>query len=214
MKHVFITILLALVGGSLYAQSPQPCQASAEASAVSAVEFWVDEAIDSRTEQPISGGTISFAIETQSLREGFHILYYRLKDDEGVHSAVRTWHFFVYETHASAKTEVVALEYWMDSDIDNRKQLAITEKDTEYSLEITPLEDGAHTLYYRLLDNEGKYSAVQSHSFEMQNPPDVGTGIPVIINDGQHSSKFVDHHHVFILTPEGRIYDAAGMQVK
>ena len=210
MKNVFFTIILALVGGALYAQSAQPRQTTAEASAVSSVEYWVDDAIDSRTVQPMSGSTVSFAVDTKSLREGFHTLYYRLKDDAGVHSAVRTWHFFVCEKHTFATTRIVAIEYWIDVDIDHRMQQSISENQTEIALTLPFLEDGMHTLYYRLLDSDGNYSAVYSHLFEANNV----TPVPVIFSEEKQSSKIVDHHHVFILTSDGRIYDASGMQVK
>lgn len=211
MKNVFFTIILALVGGALYAQSAQPRQTIAEASAVSSVEYWVDDAVNSRMMQPMSGNTVSFAVDTKSLREGFHTLYYLLKDDAGVQSAVRTWHFFVCEKHASATTKIVAIEYWIDSDLDHKTQQSIAENQTELSLRlVTALEDGMHTLYYRLLDSDGNYSAVYSHLFEAHNV----TPVPVIISEDKHSSKVIDNHHVFIITKEGRIFDASGMQVK
>ena len=138
--------------------------------AVSAIEYWVDTAVVSRKTSLVSDDAVAFSIDTRSMREGLHTLTYRLKDNEGFYSAARTWHFFVYRIPAHATAEVVAMEYWIDNNVANRQQQTLSSQEAVLSLDVMALGEGEHVLYYRLLDNEGVYSAVFIHPFQVLNP--------------------------------------------
>ena len=138
--------------------------------AVSSIEYWVDMAVEDRKTLAVSDDAVAFSIDTRSMREGLHTLTYRLKDNEGFYSAARTWQFFVYRIPTHATAEVVAMEYWIDSNVENRQQQTLSSQEAVLSLDVMVLEEGEHVLYYRLLDNEGVYSAVFTHPFKVLNP--------------------------------------------
>ena len=138
--------------------------------AVSSIEYWIDTDVEHRKTLAVTNDEVSFAVDTRAMREGLHTLCYRMQDNEGFFSATKTWHFFVYRIPTHPTGKVVAMEYWIDSNVADRKTQTITTQETTLSLEVMSYGEGDHVLYYRLLDNEGVYSAVMSHAFKVFNP--------------------------------------------
>ena len=62
------------------------------------------------------------------------------------------------------------MEYWIDNNVANRQQQTLSSQEAVLSLDVMALGEGEHVLYYRLLDNEGVYSAVFIHPFQVLNP--------------------------------------------
>lgn len=137
---------------------------------VSTIHYWFDGNSDMAYMESVSSSDIVFSYDVSGMSSGMHTLYYRLKDNLGKWSAVFAHHFFIRKTIEDRN--VVALEYWFDKEIQivERNKVNISESDASFEIKVYNLSTGEHTMYYRLLDNKGHYSAVKTFVFEHNNP--------------------------------------------
>lgn len=56
-------------------------------------------------------------------------------------------------------------EYWIDNEYDNRTAISVTSEDVLHDVDMSALSEGVHVLYYRVQDNQGNYSSLQSWVF-------------------------------------------------
>ena len=132
-------------------------------SSIVACEYWMDGDMDAITEVPVTGNEASFAIDVSGLSNGMHTMYYRVRDDQGRYSTPNTWLYMKdsalrangSDTEAST---IVACEYWMDGDMSNITEIAVDSTQVAFAIDVTNLADGMHTLYYRVRDDQGRYS--------------------------------------------------------
>ena len=57
-----------------------------------------------------------------------------------------------------AQSSIVACEYWMDGDMDAITEVPVSGNEASFSIDVSGLADGMHTLYYRVRDDQGRYS--------------------------------------------------------
>ena len=128
-----------------------------------ACEYWMDGDMDAMTEVSITGNEANFAIDVTSLADGMHTLYYRVRDDQGRYSAPNTWLYMkssaLHGNGGDTPSTIVACEYWMDGDMSNITEIAVDSAQVAFAIDVTSLADGMHTLYYRVRDDQGRYSA-------------------------------------------------------
>ena len=104
-------------------------------------------------------------MDLADLREGMHTLYYRMQDNEGGWSLLHTWEFF--KTRVMANDEIAAsrIEYWIDTDKQHYTTSSVSNGSITFAMDLADLREGMHTLYYRIQDNEGGWSALQTWEF-------------------------------------------------
>lgn len=127
-------------------------------------EYWIDN--NEKQEIAIDNDQIAFALDASKVNEGMHTLNYRVKDNEGKYSPLQTWIFLKNAHHdTSVINKTASVEYWFD-DKSNVLQSHIAFKDTiEFSVDVTPLKTGLHTLNYRGKDVFGNYSQIHTWAF-------------------------------------------------
>ena len=133
-------------------------------STIVACEYWMDGDMDAITEVPVSGNEASFSIDVSSLADGMHTLYYRIRDAQGRYSTPNTWLYMKDSAlrgsgNDTEPSTIVACEYWMDGDMSNITEIAVDSAQVAFAIDVTGLADGMHTLYYRVRDDQGRYSA-------------------------------------------------------
>ncbi len=111
--------------------------------------------------------TSNFNIPLNSLSTGFHILYVRVKDNNGIWSSCQTMPF--YHVTLSAPN-ITKLEYFLDNDpgLGNGTSLVITSSSNitkNFTINLNSISSGFHLLYIRAKDNSGKWSIVQTQPF-------------------------------------------------
>ena len=116
---------------------------------------------------PIISTTIT--PDVTALNEGLHTAHVRTKDANGAWSQTYN-HFFFKVTANDSLPNIVAAEYFFDTDPDfgNGTAIAITPgKVITASLnpDVTALTDGLHQLYIRAKDVNGAWSHTHIHSF-------------------------------------------------
>ena len=57
-----------------------------------------------------------------------------------------------------AQSSIVACEYWMDGDMDAITEVPVSGNEASFAIDVSGLADGMHTLYYRVRDDQGRYS--------------------------------------------------------
>jgi PKD repeat protein/murein DD-endopeptidase MepM/ murein hydrolase activator NlpD len=155
--------------------------------------------------------TQSFYIDYNDLTEGYHKLYVRAKDAAGKWGFVSSKDF--YAVHLSNIPYVVQMEYFFDTDPGFGSGKSIPVNDYFYNaneqniiLDFDGLDEGYHTLFVRVKDNQGNwglyaktpfYRITESNQFnlvEIEYFIDVDPGIGKAIGIGLQPAIYLEHN--------------------
>ena len=138
----------------------------AQGKSVIKYQYWIDSnGNDNAVTNIVNGQEVSFSIDTQKLSLGIHNLYFRFQDSNGIWSGLQSWLFCVNEINKEIK--ITQGEYWIDN---NEKQdITVSNDQISLMLDVSKLSESMHTLNYRVKDNDGKYSSLQTWIF-FKNP--------------------------------------------
>lgn len=121
---------------------------------------------------PSNGSSITsqFSIPTSNLSEGFHSLYLRAKDDDNTFGLYDTRTFYVLKPSQVTITNLVAAEYYFDTDpgLGNASSLTISSAANitdSFNIPIGALAAGFHTLYIRFKNEANSWSLVDKRVF-------------------------------------------------
>ena len=181
MKNLFLTI--ALFFGFL-----------SGISQITTAEYFidgVDPGVGNATPLTItSGNTVSenFTIPTTGLSVGLHALHIRVKDTNNTWSLYKRAFFYVQDNSGNNTTpqNITTAEYFIDTDpgAGNGQTLSLTQGLTvseNFSIPITGLSGGLHTLQIRVKDANNKWS-LYKRSFFYVYPPNSNTVATPIVN--------------------------------
>ena len=134
---------------------------SADGKSIVEHQYWIDgkmEASIKQNEQPS-------AIDVNTLAPGIHTLTIRVKDNTGMWSSQVT-RYFVLDGDAMKETTITHCMYWFDDDLANAKTMMLDAETGTVSIDISEVEAGTHTLWWRCGDSNGALSVPCSVSFE------------------------------------------------
>lgn len=127
-------------------------------------QYWIDATgSDNALTNIVNGKDISFSIDTKTLSLGMHQLLFRFQDSDGAWSSLQSWLFFVNEMKKNKEVKIIQGEYWIDNN--EKQEIAIDNDQIAFVLDASKVNEGMHTLNYRVKDNEGKYSPLQTRIF-------------------------------------------------
>ena len=132
---------------------------------VTNIEYWVDTDSDNRTTATVTDDSVAFTLDASNLREGMHTFYYRFRDNEGEHSYLHAWDFFVARYVNNDSINVTEVEYWVDTIRSNTQTKSVTDGAVAFSIDASAMRQGLHTLFYRFRDNENGYSYLHTWQF-------------------------------------------------
>lgn len=141
-------------------------QAQAQERTLAKYEYWIDNIETLFTSGNLNGQsqqTLQLAIDPEGCNEGLHHFYCRFQDSEGNWSTPLAWPFIVRALPQNEEVKVVKAEYWIDSN--EKKELAVNGSQVAFTVEAAEVSEGLHTLNYRLLNNEGRYSPLYTWMF-------------------------------------------------
>ncbi|MDE6487780.1 MAG: hypothetical protein K2L46_00715, partial [Paramuribaculum sp.] len=121
------------------------------------LQYWIDLDPSGLKEINTSGSSATSAIDVSNLSDGLHFLTYRAYA-AGLWSAPRTSIFLTHKPGATA-TRAVELEYWIDGNSTETKNLSLTNNSGTAVLDLSGMSNGIHTLSYRAKDDNGTWSA-------------------------------------------------------
>ncbi|MBS4012986.1 MAG: dockerin type I repeat-containing protein [Bacteroidetes bacterium] len=137
-----------------------------------------DPGLGNGTDIPITSSThlsdINFIADITTLDKGFHHIYLRVRNSDGVWSLTNI-KSFLKETFSPTPFEIVKAEYFFNTDpgIGNGTNIPIASATQitgiSFSADISMLEKGFHNLYMRVKNSEGQWSLTNIRSFYIEN---------------------------------------------
>lgn len=135
----------------------QPIQAKA-------LCYWYDDNTDDRL--MVNNLSSNYTLDVSSLKDGLHILYYQVIGTDNISYGTTSQIFFkmtALEEFSSVTLDGAQLKYWYDEDTDNIK--AVNNLLGIYSLDVSSLSDGLHTLHALLVGADGTVCSTMSDVF-------------------------------------------------
>lgn len=149
-RHLLLITILLLAALQVIAQSMR------------GYEYWFDTDYEARTAVTSSQPDVSFEADISGLQAGLHYLNFRAQDDHGTWGALSR--FIVYMTADSrGSADMVAYEYWMDSDYDSRTVVSGTSVNSPLTVDISNLQVGLHYFNFRAQGSDGQWGALSRH---------------------------------------------------
>jgi len=127
--------------------------AHADATSITAREFWIDGKIVDR--QKIDDTPA--VIDISSLPAGLHMLTMRVQDNNGVWSNQMARMFYVASTPEPSDATLVNYLYWIDGDKEH-KVMGTIDDSHFLTIDIGDLEEGDHTFTWYVSDSKGRWS--------------------------------------------------------
>ncbi|MCX6278290.1 MAG: hypothetical protein NT004_09355, partial [Bacteroidetes bacterium] len=119
---------------------------------------------------------LQFTINLTSVPTGFHTLYVRAKDGNGVWSLSQVKMFYKEVISAVALPNVTKVEYFFDSDpgMGMGTNIPVTPStnidNLSFTIDLSALPYGPHTVWIRAKDSAGKWSLVVWNTFTKEPP--------------------------------------------
>ena len=128
-------------------------------------QYWIDgklDAIVSSTTQPSQ-------IPISTLKPGLHSLTVRVKDSEGLWSSQVAKYFIVKDDDSVEEATITRYMYWFDDETDDFFTGPLTSAAGTMDIDISDVEAGIHTLWWRCGDSKGAWSEARSVTFESKS---------------------------------------------
>ena len=169
--------------------------AMVEATQIVEREYWIDNKVATRATLDESPAEISL----MDLTPGMHSLTVRVKDDAGIWSVPES-RFFITPTQAEQDGLTIAqYMYWIDGDTLNFTSAAVSDPTTALPVTISHLDEGDHTISWRVADSKGTWSEAMTQSFTFTKTSITGDMITLTPATFEYSAEDI--------TPEVTVLD-------
>ena len=169
--------------------------AMVEATQIVEREYWIDNKVATRATLDESPAEISL----MDLTPGMHSLTVRVKDDAGIWSVPES-RFFITPTQAEQDGLTIAqYMYWIDGDTLNFTSAAVSDPTAALPVTISHLDEGDHTISWRVADSKGTWSEAMTQSFTFTNTSITGDMITLTPATFEYSAEDI--------TPEVTVAD-------
>ena len=142
MKNIMI-IFICLLSINLFAQN------------ITNAEYFIDTdpGFGNGTPIPVTPApevTINYSVDLNTINDGFHVLYFRAKDDSGSWSINFSKPFYK-QSPIQISPDIVGMEYFIDTDpgLGNGEVITITtgqDVTANFAADLTSVDDGFHIL--------------------------------------------------------------------
>lgn len=130
-------------------------------------QYWIDGNVDAMVtlnqKDPID------IIDIEGLKQGLHSLTVRVKDNTGVWSSQVAKYFIVKGDETVEEATITRYMYWFDDETDGFKTGPLTSATGTMDIDISDVEAGIHTLWWRCGDSKGAWSEARSVTFESKS---------------------------------------------
>jgi hypothetical protein len=130
-------------------------------------QYWIDGKLDAIIESPTQLATID--ISNPKLNPGLHSLTVRVKDSEGLWSSQVAKYFIVKDDDSVEEATITRYMYWFDEETADFKTGPLTSASGTMDIDISDVEAGIHTLWWRCGDSKGAWSEARSVTFESKS---------------------------------------------
>ncbi|GHU72568.1 hypothetical protein FACS189413_15820 [Bacteroidia bacterium] len=137
---------------------------------ITTYEYWFDADVANRTTThtaPTAILDLNEILELATLPAGLHSLKFRASDAQGVWSSIVSKPFYKASNATVAENKIVAYEYWLDTNQENKISVSLTDPVAVFLLESidllnVPKDD--YVLNLRVQDAKGLWSAFSNHN--------------------------------------------------
>jgi len=130
-------------------------------------QYWIDGNVDVMVtlnqKDPID------IIDIEGLKQGLHSLTVRVKDNTGVWSSQVAKYFIVKGDETVEEATITRYMYWFDDNSDDFFTGPLTSASGTMDIDISDVEAGIHTLWWRCGDSKGAWSEARSVTFESKS---------------------------------------------
>ena len=128
-------------------------------------QYWIDGKIGEQVTQdsPID------LINIGTLNPGLHSLTVRVKDNTGVWSSQVAKYFIVKADEMVEEAIITRYMYWFDDETDDFRTGPLSSSTGTMAIDISDVEAGTHTLWWRCGDSKGMWSEARSVTFESRS---------------------------------------------
>ena len=130
-------------------------------------QYWIDGNVDAMVtlnqKDPID------IIDIEGLKQGLHSLTVRVKDNTGVWSSQVAKYFIVKGDETVEEATITRYMYWFDDETDDFFTGPLTSASGTMDIDISDVEAGIHTLWWRCGDSKGAWSEARSVTFESKS---------------------------------------------
>ena len=130
-------------------------------------QYWIDGKLDAIIESPTQLATID--ISNPKLNPGLHSLTVRVKDSEGLWSSQVAKYFIVKGDETVEEATITRYMYWFDDNTDDFFTGPLESASGTMDIDISDVEAGIHTLWWRCGDSKGAWSEPRSVTFESKS---------------------------------------------
>lgn len=127
-------------------------------------QYWIDGKLDAI----VSSETQPSQIPISTLKPGLHSLTVRVKDNTGLWSS-QVAKYFIVKDDVMEETTITRYMYWFDEETDDFKTGSLTSASGTMDIDISDVEAGIHTLWWRCGDSKGAWSEARSVTFESKS---------------------------------------------
>ena len=128
-------------------------------------QYWIDGKLDAI----VSSVTQPSQIPISTLKPGLHSLTVRVKDNTGLWSAQVAKYFIVKDDDSVEEATITRYMYWFDEETADFKTGPLTSASGTMDIDISDVEAGIHTLWWRCGDSKGAWSEARSVTFESKS---------------------------------------------
>ncbi len=128
-------------------------------------QYWIDGNLDAIVPSETQPSTIDIT----ALKPGLHSLTVRVKDNTGVWSSQVAKYFIVKDDDAVEEATITRYMYWFDEETADFKTGPLSAASGTMDIDISDVEAGTHTLWWRCGDSKGAWSEPRSVTFESRS---------------------------------------------
>ena len=128
-------------------------------------QYWIDGKLDAI----VSSETQPSQIPISTLKPGLHSLTVRVKDNTGLWSSQVAKYFILKDDDVMEETTITRYMYWFDEETADFKTWPLTSASGTMDIDISDVEAGIHTLWWRCGDSKGAWSEARSVTFESKS---------------------------------------------
>lgn len=213
MKKIIISGLLCFLYLFIQAQQPYPIAPPAPGN-ITTIEYSIDNMAGFGTGVLVTGFIVSpdisnFAgtVNINGLASGFHRIYFRSKDANGIWSHVNNAFFDnylvpIYNSAPPAPVNITNIEYFLDNTqvFGSGSPLTGFTSSTDISnfngtVSLGTLTPGFHRFYIRTRDASGKWSMTHNNALDNYSAPIYNTAPPAVV-DVTQLEYFLDNNEL------------------
>ena len=156
-------------------------------------EYWIDGNTTNLQRVSSDNGLIQLNVDASSFDDGLHSISFRMADSRGFWSVPYSAYFLKAKVFQS-ENKLSGYEYWIDHNIEDKQSGSSENGLIQLNLDADALDEGVHSLTFRIADIRGNWSVPSTHYFVKTNKladPNLIAGYQYWYNEAGSQATYV-----------------------